>query len=71
MGSSTDGVVGFTAPGTGATPGTDANIIPDSQAPTPFNEASAYNKKTHASDYLPGLSLEILNGGMKVPDGVP
>jgi len=71
VGSSINGVVGFTAPGTGATPGTDANTVPDSQAPTPFSEASAYNKKTHASDYLPGLSLEILNGGMKVPDGVP
>ena len=45
-----------------------------SQGPTaggPFSEERAFDHRTHASDYLPGLSLEILNGGLKMPAGVP
>ena len=45
-----------------------------SQGPTaddPFSEERAFDNRTHASDYLPRLSLEILNGGLKMPAGVP
>jgi hypothetical protein len=45
-----------------------------SQGPTadgPFSEERAFDNRTHANDYLPRLSLEILNGGLKMPAGVP
>jgi hypothetical protein len=69
LGSNVNGNGGFTVAGTESTPPTDANSIPESLTLTSFNEQSANNEKTHASDYLAGLSLEILNGGMKMPDG--
>ena len=43
----------------------------DSSGRGPFSEERAYESRTHASDYLPGLSPEILNGGLKLPEGVP
>ncbi|MFL6602464.1 MAG: hypothetical protein ACJ8R9_14165 [Steroidobacteraceae bacterium] len=54
-----------------ATDALNTDSIPESLSITPFSEEWAYNERTHASDYLPGLSLEILNGGIKMPAGVP
>ena len=57
--------------GTLAAGASNTDNIPESISITPFSEEWAYNQRTHANDYLPGLSLEILNGGIKMPPGVP
>jgi len=57
--------------GTLAAGASNTDNIPESISITPFSEEWAYNQRTHANDYLPGLSLEILNGGIKMPAGVP